>query len=69
MLQALGRPKNPRRAMTEQSSAGSLVFNELGDTVSESDECCETHNPKNVLRSNGMDIIRFAFSSIQYCSF
>lgn len=55
--------------MTEQSSAGSLVFNELGDTVSESDECCETHNPKNVLSSNGMDIIRFAFSSIQYCSF
>lgn len=48
MLQALGRPKNPRKAMTERSSAGSLVFNELGDTVSASDECCETRNPENV---------------------
>ncbi len=48
MLQALWRPKNPRRAMAEWSSAGSAVFNKIGDTVSASDECCETRNPENV---------------------
>lgn len=42
MLRALGRPKKLTTAMTEPSSAGSLVFNELGDTVAASDECFRT---------------------------